>query len=99
MGDLEIFYVYMVTNANRTVLYTGVTNDLQRRLFEHYEASQTDTGFTGRYKAHHLIYFEEFDSVNDAIAREKQIKGWTRSKKEALINSVNPKWKFLETEI
>jgi putative endonuclease len=96
---MNSYFVYILTNSNRTTLYIGVTNDLQRRLQEHYEASQVEKGFTGKYKTHHLIYFEEFQDVNAAIERETQIKKWSRAKKDALISSINPKRNFLETEI
>jgi len=72
------------------VLYTGVTNDLERRCHEHKQ--KKIKGFTQKYNVHKLIYFERFDSIDSAIAREKQIKGLSREKKIALINNVNPEW-------
>jgi putative endonuclease len=96
---VEAFFVYILTNSNRSVLYIGITNDLQRRVYEHYEYSLVEKGFTGKYKIYHLIYFEEFADPMIAIEREKQLKGWTRKKKEALIATKNPNWEFLETEI
>lgn len=95
------YYMYIVTNKNKTVLYTGVTNDLYRRLHEHKENSIPfgHPSFAGKYNAYFLLYYEWFQQVEDAIAREKEIKGWRRSKKEALINSINPDWKFLNDEI
>jgi putative endonuclease len=96
---MKQMFVYITTNSQRTVLYVGVTNDLQRRMAEHYESTISGSGFTGKYKAHHLIYFEEFDNPLDAIAREKQLKGQSRAKKEALIASVNPNWTFLEMDL
>ena len=83
-----MYYVYMLTNKTNRVLYTGVTNNLSRRLQEH--QNELIPGFTKRYHVHKLVYFEEFSEMNDAIAREKQIKGWKREKKDALIDSVNP---------
>lgn len=74
-------------------LYTGVTNDLERRVCQHKE--KTQESFTKRYNVTRLVYFEDFRDIGDAIAREKQIKGWRRSKKIALIESQNPKWKDL----
>jgi len=89
------YYVYITTNRRKTVLYTGVTNDLERRLCEHAEAAGNRATFAGRYNCHHLVYFEYYSQVEDAIRREKEIKGWVRAKKEALIAGVNPEWHFL----
>jgi len=75
------------------VLYVGVTNDLARRLFEHKQ--KLIDGFTSKYNVSRLVYFEVFENIRDAIAREKQIKGWRRSKKTALIESTNPTWRDL----
>ncbi|MBI3742705.1 MAG: GIY-YIG nuclease family protein [Chloroflexi bacterium] len=83
------FYVYIVTNVSRT-LYIGITNDLEHRVAQHKEGAIP--GFTARYGLDRLVYFEEFDSVREAIAREKQLKGWTRAKKVALISAANPEW-------
>lgn len=95
------YYVYIVTNFEQTVLYTGVTNDLKRRLREHCEnvAFGKQRPFTGRYNCHYLVYWEHFTSIRQAIDREKEIKGWRRSKKERLIITMNPEWKFLNDEI
>lgn len=95
------YYVYIVTNKNKTVLYTGVTNDLYRRTEQHKENSISfgHPSFAGKYNAYLLLYYEHFQDVKYAIEREKEIKGWRRSKKEALINSFNPDWKFLNDEI
>jgi len=91
-------YVYILTNPTKTVLYIGVTNDLRRRLYEH-STGRGDVGkFTGKYQADLLIYFEVCPDATQAIAREKQLKGWTRAKKERLINSVNPGWKPIDLE-
>jgi len=81
--------VYILTNNSRT-LYTGVTNDLMRRIYEHRQ--KMVSGFTARYNIARLAWFEETGDITSAIAREKQIKGWLRSRKFALIESVNPKW-------
>ena len=83
------YYVYIMTNRSGT-LYTGVTNGLLARVLQHKNAPQTT--FTGRYKLDRLVYFESTPDISVAIAREKQIKGWTRQKKIALIASLNPKW-------
>ena len=85
------YYVYIMTNANHRVLYTGVTNDLRRRAYEH--RHHLDKGsFTDQYNATQLIYFEETSSSRGAIEREKQIKGWNRKHKIKLIESKNPNW-------
>ena len=95
------YYVYIVTNKNKTVLYTGITNDLFRRLQQHKENSIPfgHPSFAGRYNSYFLLYYENFKQVQDAIAREKEIKGWRREKKVQLINVLNPDWKFLNDEI
>ena len=91
---LHLYYVYILTTRNNIVLYTGVTNDLKRRVFEH--KSGLNEGFTKKYHVHKLVYFEIFDYVELAIAREKQIKGYSREKKIKLIESVNSEWKELD---
>jgi putative endonuclease len=100
MSETEkAFYVYIVTNYNRTVLYTGMTNNLEQRLLEHYLDRGNVKTFTGKYHAFYLVYYEKSQYVLNTIAREKEIKGWRRSKKEALINAFNPGWKFLNADI
>ncbi len=101
INDCHIYYVYITTNKNKTVLYTGVTNDLRRRLAAHEESAIPfkSKSFAGQYNAYFLIYYESFADVKAAIAREKEIKGWRRSKKEDLIKTVNPDLKFLNDEI
>ncbi len=86
------YYVYIVTNKSWT-LYTGVTNDLARRMWEHKHG--TVKGFTSRYRMGRLIYYETFRDVRDSIAREKEIKGWTRARKMALIKAANSRGKDL----
>lgn len=95
---MNTYYVYILTNKNRTVLYVGVTNNLSRRLSEHINHEDHIGAFTKKYNCYHLIYFEEHDNIENAIEREKKIKGWRREKKEKLINDFNPDWKFLERE-
>ncbi len=90
-------FIYILTNKNKTTLYIGVTNDLQRRLLEHKEG--IGSKFTKRYNVHYLVYFEKFEDITLAIAREKQLKRWSRSKKEKLIESVNPEWVFLDDSV
>ena len=87
---IHCYYIYILTNKNNTVLYTGVTNDLVRRCYEH--KKKLIPGFTEKYNIDKLIYFEIFDYVELAIKREKQIKGYSRTKKAALINKTNPEW-------
>lgn len=90
------YYVYILTNKNNTTLYIGVTNNIQRRLYEH--KNEKIDGFSKKYHLHKLIYLEETNSIIDAISREKQLKGWNRQKKENLINQLNPSWKDLSID-
>lgn len=92
------FYFYMITNRNKTVLYCGVTNNLDARLKEHENSEGHRTTFAGRYNCHYLLYYEGFGFIKDALRREKEAKKWSRIKKESLINSLNPEWKFLNEE-
>jgi putative endonuclease len=85
-------FVYIMTNKNKTTLYTGGTNDLCRRVYEHKNHMITNT-FTDKYNLEYCIYYEEFSFIDQAIHREKEIKKWNRKKKEDLINEVNPEWK------
>lgn len=91
------YYVYILSNHYNTIVYTGVTNNLIKRVFEH--KSKMCDGFAEKYNVNKLVYFEVCSDVKDAIAREKQIKGWKREKKNALINAVNPNWKDLYSDI
>ena len=86
----------MLTNWNNRVLYTGVTNDLERRIYEH--KNKLVKGFTAKYNVNKSVYFECTSDITAAITREKQIKGWTRQKKNELIQSVNPKWRDLSMD-
>ena len=92
------YFVYILTNKAKTVLYTGLTNDLVIRLIQHKEGGQ-NSAFTKRYNCHYLIYFERFQYVDHANEREKEIKGWTRAKKNALIALENKDWRFLNEEV
>ncbi len=87
------YFVYLMTNPSRT-LYVGVTNNLDRRVFEH--KSKSIPGFTRTYNITKLVYFEEFSDIRYAIVREKQIKSWRRQKKLALIESTNPAWEEIQ---
>jgi len=91
------YCVYIMTNIRNTVLYTGVTNHLKRRVLEH----KTGAGgaFTKRYNVVKLVYFEVGDDINQALFREKQIKSWNRKRKEELVNAFNPDWRDLYDEI
>jgi putative endonuclease len=88
-----MFSVYIMTNRTRTVLYAGVTNSLERRSWQHVNSGTTS--FTKRYSTNRIAYYETFSNIRSAIAREKQIKGWRREKKIALIQSQNPRWEDL----
>ena len=88
------YYIYILTNKTHSTLYIGVTNNLIRRVYEHKTGAVE--GFTKKYNVHKLVYFEQTTDVESAILREKQLKGWTRAKKEKLINSLNPLWEELE---
>ena len=92
-----MYYVYILTNKHNHVLYTGITNDLERRVYEH-RHNKDKKSFTYRYNVNKLVYFEEGDSVDGAIFREKQIKGYRREKKIALIEKINPEWKDLSAD-
>ena len=87
----------MVTNRSRVVLYMGVTNDLERRVYEH--ANGTVKGFTKQYKLDRLVYYENYGDIRDAIKCEKEIKGWRWEKGNALVRTLNPLWKDLGREL
>jgi putative endonuclease len=89
------YYVYLLTNWNNRVIYLGVTNNLERRLYEH--KNKLVKGFTEKYNVNKLVYFEETQDVTAAIAREKEIKKWRREKKNQLVNRMNPNWKDLSS--
>ena len=93
------YSVYMLTNKSKKVLYTGMTNDLEQRIIEHYIDRIEKKTFNGKYNCHFLVFYETYRYVNDAIAREKEIKGWLRIKKDKLITGFNNGWKFLNEEL
>ena len=93
MGE---YWVYIMSNPTRTTVYIGVTSDLEKRVYEHRHKSMP--GFTSKYNCTDLIYFESTSSINDAIAREKQLKNWSRAKKDALIKEMNPSLADLSAE-
>lgn len=96
-----VYSVYILTNFTKTVLYIGVTNNLQQRLIEHYleKDNPVANSFTSAYKVIYLVYYEDYDYVNDAIAREKEIKKWRREKKDKLIDTMNFQREFLNKEL
>ena len=94
---MKSYFVYVMTNKGRTTLYTGVTNSLVRRVSQHRRGDVP--GFTQRYNINRLMHYECFNDVRDAIARGKQIKGWSRAKKDALIGQSNPKWADLAVTV
>jgi putative endonuclease len=92
------FFVYILTNKEKTVFYSGVTNDLEQRIIEHYTGKQGNA-FTTKYRCYYLLFYEAFEYVNNAIAREKEIKGWRREKKLELIKGFNPGLNLLNEEL
>lgn len=90
----KTYFVYILTNKTNKVLYVGVTNNLEKRVFEH-KNNISEKSFTATYNVHKLVYFEETSDINSALNREKQIKAGSRQKKLDLINKVNPEWKDL----
>ena len=91
------YYVYILTNKTNSVMYIGMTSNLTRRLYEH--KNGLVEGFSKKYKTHKLVYVEQYDNVNDCISREKQLKGWIRAKKNALVESINPCWNDLSVQM
>ena len=89
----KTYCIYFLSSSNNSALYIGVTNDLERRIEEH--RSGLIPGFTQKYNCHKLVYYEQYSDVNEAIAREKQLKKWSRSKKNGLVEKTNPEWKEL----
>ena len=87
------YYVYILASKNNTTIYIGVTNDLVRRIYEH--KNNVVKGFTQKYNVHKLVYFEQTENIETAIIREKQLKNYSRERKEELINNVNPNWEDL----
>ena len=97
MATERQYYVYIMTNKNNTVLYTGITRDLKRRVYEHRE--KLAKGFTKKYNINKLVYYEVFQDPENAISREKQIKGGSRAKKLGLVNDMNAEWRDLYDEL
>jgi len=91
------YYIYMMTNYKETTLYTGVTNSLERRIWEH--KNKATKGFTEKYNVNKLVYFEEYTDIEQAILREKQIKKWSRKRKNDLVNKLNKDWLDLYVDI
>jgi putative endonuclease len=95
-GD-TLYYVYILANWNNKVLYTGVTGNLKRRIYEH--KNKLADGFTNKYNVDKLVYYDSTDDVREAIKREKEIKGWKRIKKDDLVSMFNPEWRDLSEDI
>lgn len=93
------YYVYILTNKHKNVLYVGVTNNIMKRLYEHTVEKSKKNSFTVKYNCEYLVYYEHQISIEQAIARETEIKKRRREKKDKLINSVNPEWNFLNEEV
>jgi putative endonuclease len=95
---MEQYFVYILTNKNKKVLYVGFTNNLQMRLFQH--VSKFDPySFTAKYNCHYLVYYEMHHDPTQGILREKELKGWKREKKIAMIEQFNPTWRFLNDDV
>ena len=92
------YYVYILANNTNVAVYIGVTNDLVRRVYEHKHKLDPES-FTSQYGVHKLVYFEQTQDVQSALEREKQLKGWRRSKKNALVVTMNPEWKDLYPDL
>jgi putative endonuclease len=90
---MKKYHVYFMTNKNNTTIYVGVTSNLVKRVYQH--KTKTFKGFTAKYNCDKLVYFEAYDTIDEAIAREKQLKKGNRKRKEVLINKDNPEWKDL----
>ena len=100
MRPVEVlFSVYITTNSTRSILYTGMTNNLEQRIIEHYADRGTSRSFAGKYWAYFLVFYECYSDPLQAILREKEIKAWRREKKEELITEFNPDWEFLNEEL
>ena len=97
MGSRNTYYIYFLTNDSNSVLYVGVTNDLIQRVDEH--KNKKEKGFTNKYNISKLVYFEETEDANEALAREKQIKKWRREKKNRLVQQMNPNWEDLSEHL
>lgn len=93
---MKTYYVYLLTNWNNKVMYVGMTNNLERRIYEH--KNKLINGFTKKYNINKLVYYEETSDVNSALSREKEIKKWRREKKDTLVLNSNPEWKDLSDE-
>ena len=94
---MNLSYIYIITNLNRTVLYIGITSDIVGRIWEH-KNKIYENSFSDKYNLHILVYYEIFELIDNAIDREKQLKGWSRKRKEDLIKSVNPELENLYTD-
>ncbi len=91
------YYIYIISNWNNKVIYIGVTNNLERRIFEH--KNKLITGFSSKYNLNKLVYYEQFTDIREAVIREKELKKWRREKKNKLIEDMNPDWVDLSKEL
>ena len=98
-SGIHQYFIYITTNPGKTTLYVGVTNNLAARIYEHWESRGHHETFAGKYFCYHLIYYECSQNIQNAIAREKEIKKWNRNKKYNLIRTQNPHWHFLNEMI
>lgn len=97
---MKEYFLYITTNLNKTVVYIGITNNLNKRLGQHYQDNKGNKkSFAGKYNCYHLVHCEKFDTPSEAISREKTIKKWRREKKNNLIEEFNPEWQFPENDI
>ena len=94
--NMQQYYTYIMTNSKNKVMYIGVTNNIQRRIYEH--KNKTADGFTKKYNVNKLVFYETANDARIAIEREKELKGWKREKKNALVESMNPEWKDLSLD-
>ena len=92
----KAYYVYLLTNWNNKIMYVGITNDLERRIYEHKE--KVVKGFTEKYNVNKLVYYEQTSDVDAALNREKEIKKWRREKKDSLVENTNPLWRDLSED-
>ena len=93
------YYVYITTNTSKSTLYIGITNNIQKRLNQHFNQRGNSSSFAGKYHCFNLVYCEIFNDIFDALNREKEIKKWRREKKENLIETVNPNWEFMNERV
>ena len=100
LSMFKTYFVYITSNKNKTTLYIGVTNNIQKRISQHYfDSENAKKSFAGKYNCYNLLYYKVFEDINLAILREKELKGWRREKKNKLISDFNPDWEFLNNDV